>query len=346
MLSDTLTAGWAVPLRGSAASAPEGTSIDAFLRVIRAEEDRLPQGERLDTRLTISRLRKLFYGGRGWDEHLIPGAAGVTPLYPFEMAAPVRREFEAPGPNVLDFVDRRARLVGAPPALAHPGDLQEVRMPDGELVDVGHVLAGLDAINHRAEVAPLGLYEMASNVDAVTWAGDLGSVIGEVLFQEARLDRTLTVAEVQAQIDLCAPPQDMLGNVDAYVIGAAYDISPRAGRRVSDILLDYYGSPATAGTARSRRFTTFAREVGLGRLEGDAFAAEPAWRARYEREIGHAAALYVGAISELAAWSLPYAVGAKLGLMKTTRDDPLRHTLLEQFVASLRSEVAREAMLA
>jgi len=70
VLSDTLTAGWAVPLRGSAASAPEGTSIDAFLRVIRAAEDRLPQHERLDTRLMISRLRKLFYGGRGWDEHL------------------------------------------------------------------------------------------------------------------------------------------------------------------------------------------------------------------------------------------------------------------------------------
>ena len=346
MLSDTLTAGWAVPLRGSAASAPEGTSIDAFLRVIRAEEDRLPQHERLDTRLMISRLRKLFYGGRGWDEHLIPGAVEVTPLYPFEMADPVRREFEARGPNVLDFVDRRARLLGAPPELARPGDLQEVGMPDGELVDVGHVLAGLDAINHPAEVAPLGLFEMASNVDAATWAGDLGSVVAEALFQEARLGRVLTDTEVQAQIDLCAPPQDMLGNVDAYAIGAAYDISQRAGRRVSDILLDYYGSPATAGTARSRRFTTFAREVGLGRLEGDAFAAQPAWRARYEREIGHAAALYVGAISELAAWSLPYAVGAKLGLMKTTRDDPLRHTLLERFVASLRSEVAREAMLA
>lgn len=343
MLSQKDATGWDVPLRGTAAPAPRAAALDAFLRVIRAEEDRLARRERLDTKLMITRLRKLFYGGHGWDEYLIPGAAEVTPLYPFEMADPVRREFEVPGPNVLDFVDRRPRLDGAPPQLVRPGDLQEVRMHDGELVDVGHVLAGLDAINHPGPVAPLGLYAMARNVDAVTWGGDLGSVLAEVLFQGARRERALTDAELQEQIDLCAPPQDMLGNVDAYAIGAAYDISHGAGCAVSDILLDYYGGSPTAGTARSRRFTTFALEVGLGRLEGDAFAAEPAWLNRYEREIGHAAALYVGAIGDLAAWGLPYAVGAKLGLMKSARDSPLRRPLLERFVASLRSEVAREA---
>lgn len=338
-----LATGWDVPLRGAAAAAPPAIDLEAFLRVMRAEEDRLPRSERLDAKLTITRLRKLFYGGRGWDEHLIPRAAGVPPLYPFSMADPVRREVQAPGPDVLEFVDRSPRLDGAPPELQSPGELQEVRMPDGERVDVGHVLAGLDAINHPAPVAPLGMYEIASNVDAVTWAGDLGSVLAEVLFQQITRDRPLTDAEVQQQIDLCAPPQDMLGNVDAYAIGAAYDISPAADRRVSDILEDYYGEPTTANLPRSRRFTTFALTVGLGALKDGSFTAEQAWLRRYERDVAHAAALYVGAISETARWSLPYAIGAKLALMQRAHNSPLRRTLLERFVASLRAEVAREA---
>jgi hypothetical protein len=337
-----LTTGWDVPLRARSAAAPAATELDAFLRVIRREEDKLASHERLDTKLMITRLRKLFYGGRGWDEYLIPGAAAVAPLYRFAVADPVRREFELPGPNVVDFVVGRPQLDGAPPQLTRPGELQDVRMPDGEVVDVGHALAGLDAINHPAAVAPHGLYAMARNVDAVTWAGDLGSALGEILFQRARLERALTDAEVQAQIDLCSPPHDMLGNVDAYAIAAAYDIGHDAGRTVSDILLDYYGAPATGGTARSRRFTTFALEVGLGHVEAKAFAAESAWLNRYERELGHAAALYVGATGELALWSLPYGIGAKLGLMKSARDAALRRVLLKRFVASLRAEVARE----
>ena len=344
MIEKAPAARWNLPLRAGSGAGPSGTDLDVFLRVLRAEEDRLPERERLNTALMVTRLRKLFYGGRGWDEHLIPGAAKVPALYPFKMADPVPREFELPGPNVVDFVDARAHLDGAPPELVHPTDLQDVRMPDGELVDVGHVLAGLDAINNPAVVAPLGLYEMASNVDAVTWAGDLGSVIAETLFQRAKLDRALSHAEVQAQIDLCAPPQDMLGNIDAYAVGAAHDVSPGAGRRVSDILLDYYGPPATAGSPRAARFGTFALAVGLGCLAGGEFAGEHAWLSRCEREIAHAAALYVGATAELESWGLPYALGAKLALMKSARDAPLSRPLLQRFVASLRAEVAGEAV--
>lgn len=344
MLSDVIAPGWDVSFAASGASASRATELDAFLAVLRDEEHRLPSAERVNTMLMITRLRKLFYGAGGWDEHLIPGAAEVPPLYPFTLTDPVRRSLEIPGPNVIAFVDTRPHLDGARPELVRPGDLQDVLLPDGEVVDIGHVLAGLDSINHPATVAaPLGMYEMSSNVDAVTWAGDFGSVLAEVVFQEFGLRRQLTDNEIQAQIEACAPPQDMLGNIDAYVIGAAFDISSSAGRSVSDILLEYYGAPATAGSPRSRRFTIFALEIGLGPLEGDAFAMERAWRERYEREIAHAAALYVGATSRLSRWALPYAIGAKLALMKKTSETTLRHALLERFIAALRDEVVREA---
>ena len=82
VLSQTLATGWDVALRAGAGRAPHAVELDEFLRVLRDEEDRLPPRERLDTKLTITRLRKLFYGGRGWDEHLIPGAAARRSAVP------------------------------------------------------------------------------------------------------------------------------------------------------------------------------------------------------------------------------------------------------------------------
>jgi len=95
--ADALATGWDVALRGGEAGASRATELDAFVGLIRDEERRLPRRERLNTTLMITRLRKLFYGGRGWDEHLIPGAAEVAPLYPFVTTDHVRRSVEAPG---------------------------------------------------------------------------------------------------------------------------------------------------------------------------------------------------------------------------------------------------------
>ncbi len=337
-----------VPLQGGVPAGKRATTLAVFLQVIRDEEAKLPPAEQTDTKLMITRLRKLFYGSKGWDAHLIPGAAGVTPLYEFQEEETGRRDFEAPGPNVIEFVDRKPKLLGAPAVLANPSDVQEVLMPNGDFVDVGHVLAGLDAMNHPTTVAPYYMYEMSSNVDAVTWAGDLGSVLAEVIFQRAKLGRPLTGPEVQAQIDEMAPAQDMLGNVDAYAIGDAFAIGAgTGGKKVSDMLSEYYGGPgvaSAAGTAaHDQRFTTFARMIGLGPLTGGAFAGEAAWLTRYELEVGKAGALYVGASSEMSVWGLTYSIGAKLGLMDAVRDSPFRRRLLERFLDALRPKVAAEA---
>ncbi len=338
---------FSTPLQGGVAAGKRATDLAVFLEIIRVEEGKLPEEERLNTKLMISKLRKLFYGSAGWDAHLIPGAADVQPLYTFEEEETGRREWEGPGPNVLEAVDKRPHLIGAPEALAHPADIQEVRMPNGDFVDVGHVLAGLDAINHPATVGPYYMYEMASNVDAVTWAGDLGSVLAERIFQTMKKGGPLTDAEVQAQIDEYAPAQDMLGNVDAYAIGDAFDVGSARGKRVSEILAEFYGGPGMAsptGTAaHAKRFTTFARKIGLGPLVGGAFANEAAWLTRYELEIGKAGALYVGASTEVATWSVTFGLGAKLGLMDRVRDSPFRRTLLERFLAELKPKVAAEA---
>ncbi|HWK90416.1 MAG TPA: hypothetical protein VNP72_10480, partial [Longimicrobium sp.] len=241
--------------------------------------------------------RKLFYGAAGWDEHLIPGAAGVAPLYPVEEedVPGTGHEVDIPwSPLSPDYVDRRTRLVGAPEALRDLGAVQEVRMPDGTFVDVGHVLAGLDAMNHEESVGHWYTFGvgMRSNVDAVTWVGDLGSVVAESVLKAVETERYNTPEEYQQAFEVYASPQDLIGNIDAYVIRAGTDISAASGRRVTEILREYYlGQDATA---RNTRYTTYAEQVGLGAFADGRFANEEAWVESYVDDVNDAAALYLG----------------------------------------------------
>ncbi len=341
MRARTLARAINIPLRGPKPAGARAVSLATFLQIIRAEEAKVP--DPANTKLMITQLRKLFYGASSWDSYLIPGAAGTAPLYQVEeYETQPREDIPIPYAPDLEHVQKGTRLLGAPAALADPSAVQEVEMPNGDFVDVGHVLAGLDALNHPGTASgPLGLFPVASNVGAVTWIGDLGSVVGEAIIQRAIAGRsTTTDADVQAQVDRMAPPQDMLGNVDAYVIGDAFTINTAHGLRVSDMLEQYYGGPGAASAAgaaaRSQRFTRFANLVGLGALSGSAFANEVAWKATYLPQLQNATALYVGASTS----GLPNVRG---GFMTGASYNRYNARVLDQFVENLKVEVAREA---
>src|SRR5215211_192272 len=72
---------FSTPLQSGVGAGKRATDLAVFLEIIRVEEGKLPEEERLNTKLMITKLRKLFYGSSGWDAHLIPGAADVQPLY-------------------------------------------------------------------------------------------------------------------------------------------------------------------------------------------------------------------------------------------------------------------------
>ena len=55
--------------------------IDRFIELVESEESRYPASEQTNTRLMLTRLRKIFYGKQGWDEHLISGASHVARPY-------------------------------------------------------------------------------------------------------------------------------------------------------------------------------------------------------------------------------------------------------------------------
>lgn len=316
-------------------------TLQRFIELVEAEEARYPANEQTNTRLMITRLRKIFYGKEGWDEHLISGAAHVP--RPYQTREEERDRFDVPIPFAPDVtVTARDYTVtdpttGATPEIARS---QEVRLPDGNCIDMGHVFAGLDAINYPQMVDGPGTVNITSNVDAVTWVGDLGSVQAEIQFEFIRGGSTgLTSAEWQAIIDEYAPGRDMLGNIDAYVIGGAFSVGAQVGgKKVSEILREYYlgAVSTTGGTARAHRYTNFAAAIGLTGWNGSSFSNESSWLDSYADEVNDAAALYVGANTR--GWWNPARYGAALGMAGNANS----RYILERFLAELRLRRATE----
>jgi Domain of unknown function (DUF4157) len=312
-------------------------SIQDFIRLVEAEEARYPAAEQTQTALMITRLRKIFYGTPGWDDYLIPGAAGVSPGYSIDEQETSREELDLPGPLNPDIVRKRQTVsdaTGTNPAIATQ---QEVRLADGTFDDIGHVFAGLDALNHPEQVdGPLTI-NITHNVDAVTWVGDLGSVLAEVQFKWVNEDFALTNAEVQAIVSEYASGQDMLGNIDAYVIGSEYNITNSGGMKVSDLLRQYYLGTAPAGgvNARDRRYSRFASQVGLLGWNGSTFSNESSWLDDYTDEVNDAAALYVAANTD---GYLGENLSFSLGMSGNSGATVLLQAFLIQLKAYIRAE--------
>ena len=278
---------------------PEMMSIEDFIELVAREEARYPEEEQQQLGLMISRLRKIFYPGSGWDQYIIPGAADVE------------------------------RLPGEDPALAAN---QEVALPDGSAVDIGHVLAGLDAMNHPQMVdGPLTI-NISSSAAAATWVGDLGSAQAEI--QMAFVDQGLQISEreVQDRINENASGQDMLGDIDAYVINQ--DIGDTEVGRVSELLRAYYlGQSAGESPSRERRYTRFAAAVGLTDWDGSRWSNEADWIDDNVDEVNDAAAMYLARhMSGLVRY--PAALGMSV-------NDSAR-SLLRLFVDALRGRAAQE----
>ena len=286
-------------------------SIERFIELLEDfENNRHADTERTDTRYMITRIRKIFYGKDSWDEHLIPRARLVDRPYVTGEVENSRFALALPWlPDLIDVVRKRYEVRDS--AFREPEIYRgrELRLQNRLYCDIGHVFAGLDALNHPGNVglAPVNI-TITRNVDAVTWIGDLGSVLAEWKFKRFHPNRgnasPLSITEAQAIIDEYAPHQDMLGNIDAYAIQSEFNITGRRpptmrppsaswrGHKVSEILKAYY---LRDNPARQHRYSRFARAIGLTGWNGTQFSNESARINYYIDEVQNAAALYVGA---------------------------------------------------
>lgn len=322
-------------------------SIRRFIELVEKEEARYPPEVRRNTKLMITRLRKIFYGKKSWDEYLIEGAANIASPYDTNSVEKLRFTIPLDLSPDLDVMRTEYSVTdpttGFSPMIARN---QEIRLVNGSYIDIGHVFAGLDAVNFKQSVGPnsnLGLkihnriasdeIEVHNNLDAVTWVGDLGSVLAEVQFKGiTKKQGPLTTAEINAIIREYASPQDMLGNIDAYVIKTKYDIRKASqGMKVSEILRRYYlTDPAHA---REHRYSIFAEQAGLKGWNGSVFTNENKWIQHYADQVNDAAALYVGANTEGIA---KYRVALKMASNKGAV------TLVKLFLTALKTRIRSE----
>jgi hypothetical protein len=327
-------------------------TLDYFLKLLENEENPYPDNR--NTKLMITRLRKIFYNTNGWNTKLIKNAVGGSRYRYREQNTENNRIYFLPsafGPynrvNEQDIVSYGINPKTKQEVIPQIFLSQEVKLPDGNFLDMGHVLAALDAKNHEASVAAFaGLgYRVDSNVFNATWIGDLGSVLGKIIFETIRQDgRQLSQSEIQNVINSYAEPEDMLGDIDGVVIGDIYSnlIQDSDGFKVSEILRNYYLDDPYS--PRARRFSEFARIVGLTGWSASTrkFANEDAWLDKYESQVANSAAQYVAVSTLGKVYDSPFPA-ANVGLVSFAAEQKsIARTLLDKFLNTLESYVARE----
>lgn len=261
---------------------------DFIQRLDELERLAIADGYTLAQRVTA--FRKVFYNsaeseksypgvptGRVWNI-LIPGAA-ATPLPPSWRTPQATGQVEA-------LCARKAQII------------------NGVFVDIGHVLTGLDARNHptNIDLSALGfpLVRMRSNLEATTFAGDLGSVVGKYLYASNRSFRD-TAMELDAKLldDMynAAAESDMAGNADAHLVA----LDP--ARTLKENLCAYYTAAVGGWHQRWQGFTVsiglgtftpapaFMQSVTLGTFSGNT----ERWRSDMQGEIMNAALAYAAA---------------------------------------------------
>jgi hypothetical protein len=143
-------------------------------------------------------------------------------------------------------------------------DYQAVRAPDGRLVDLHHLLVGLDVLR-RPEILSkeFATLDIGSNWGAATWAGDLGAGASDMKWRaakewEKRRQRDFAT-RARYYFETRAGDHDLIADLDAWGIHALR--SPDR-TTIDDLVASYYGHTVPDGLGT----VTSARRDGLRRF--------------------------------------------------------------------------------
>lgn len=176
-----------------------------------------------------------------------------------------------------------------------------IELPNGEKVDLGHFLLGLDALIHPRAESPYTEYGM-SNIDPASWVADIGIAVVwyEHHVDEGEVhDKAPPNAPSTPNFDqyylMSAPEADLISDVDPF--GAFQSWQDNPGARLSQILDDYYiGAVGTGDTSGvSRRWRIFCDANGFSYSKaGGSITWDPALRAQLITRVDIFNDLYAG----------------------------------------------------
>lgn len=158
-------------------------------------------------------------------------------------------------------------------------DYQQVEMPDGHIVDVYHVLVGLDVLPRRHEDRTIWWWghrlPVGQNYAAATWSGDIGAGAADGwLAADAEWERQnpgASLADRQRRyFTTRASEPDLLADIDAWGIDELKR-GPGAPDTIEGLLAAFYGAPAIVQpgqqvehtSARTRALERFLDNYGL-----------------------------------------------------------------------------------
>ncbi len=235
--------------------------IREFIRHVETVEGAYPNSSPQEI---LTMIRSMYYGspaGSPGFDRLIPDAPNTGALYtctdsegsicrePVGTCTCVYAHGLAMDTPALQQAVRRLRERADENAI---GDNPSPYIQVGkDLVDVGHVLVGIDAILHPRTDAPFTNNNLPSAPGPATWVGDVGAAM--VYLQEHRRTGRKShdvvgnpATTIEAYYQNSAPMTDILGDVDAY--GIAQSVGPQT---LSVALRQFYVSES-GGSPRSQ----------------------------------------------------------------------------------------------
>lgn len=294
-----------------------------LIRYIQAVEQAYPKDNWQEI---LTRLRTQYYSGFLFNQ-LLP----TSPIYETKPGP----DYDAPWKTAekshqvlrtLDRVDPTARKhlkARADENNEKDNPSPYIELANGEEIDLGHLLLGLDALLHPQTSWPYTTYNVP-NIDVSTHVADLGIAVvwmtNHELNHQPPADAPIKLAkpDLHRYYNMSAPEQDLLGDVDAFALyhsigkgNSQLTPAQQVSQKLSDLMASYYLGQQQNTNSVDRRWRSFMTKVGWTyTTSGTSVTFAPSVKAGLVQKVKTFADLYeagiIGSAVEMVTfWSAP-----------------------------------------